>query len=802
MTNSSQPDNSNHDDFGEMSEYIQVFIDESTEELDHLVEAMLVLEKDPSNTSALQSAFRMLHSLKGSCGMMGFEAAGNFAHQLEDQFESYRSGDKSINREATTLMLRSIDYFRDFVDRLRQGEKPDREPADLIQAWKRLDSGEGTANALNPDHVAPPGQLGSFPAFSISGGVRLIITFRDGLPLADLKARLIVNKLSAIGEVINCDPPIDATDSFEDLRIFSLTLVTSHSIEDVRRIVKVDGVESIDVQGNQAIVLPIEATRRPSPIEQDANRVPSDSAKTENPPCPPSDTPTVSAPAPASSSPSAAPSAPATPTASNGGIDASPSIDRGIKESSNQTIRVETERLDQLMNLTGELVIADARFSQISDSLQSLVSGRSSSLHGRDLVNRLRSRIEEFRNSNADRAETDTHIRHFFDGIDEDLQSLEQQGENWNEGYQRFDEIQDAVDQLGRISKNLQRCVLKTRMVSVAPLFNRFKRVVRDLSVEHGKQVKLDIAGEKTELDKQMIDALGEPLLHLVRNCVDHGIESSEQRRIAGKPSTGTISLQASQRGNNVFIQISDDGGGIRIDKIKDKIVRQGMVPHSKIAELSEQEILDFIWEPGFSTADRITEISGRGVGMDIVRDTITRLNGTIAVASNEGTGTTFTIRLPLTLAIIHSLVVRVRGTLFSVPMDDVREIVSIRPQQVFRVQHSNAIEVRNRVMPLRRLDEVLSWSSASPNAMERAADESRSGASHCNVILLEVRNRIVGLVVDELVGRSDIVIKSLSENFRSVKGLSGASITGDGEVCLMLDPLVILDPSSDTIAR
>ena len=786
MTQPSQSDNSNNGDFGDMAEYIQVFIDESTEELDHLVEAILVLEKDPSNTSALQSAFRMLHSLKGSCGMMGFEAAGNFAHQLEDQFESYRSGVKVINREATTLMLRSIDFFRDFVTRLRQGERPDRAPTDLIEAWKRLDFNDQTPTSSRENRPTDAKSLGAIPAFSISGGVRLVVTFRDGLPLADLKARLIVNKLSSIGEVIDCDPPIDEAGSFDDLRIFSLTLVTSHSIEDVRRTVKVDGVESIDIQGGQAIPFPQARTDSGKPSTKTPSAVTP----------PPTPAPAqVATPAPATAA------APATPSGSEG-ADAAPPGDRGLKESSNQTIRVETERLDQLMNLTGELVIADARFSQISDSLQSIFASRSTSSHGRDLVQRLRFRLDEFRKSASSPAESESLVRQFLEGIDDELDLLEQQGDHWNEGCQRFDEIQDAVDQLGRISKNLQRCVLKTRMVSVSPLFNRFKRVVRDLSVEHGKQVKLEISGEKTELDKQMIDALGEPLLHLVRNCVDHGIESSEQRRLAGKPPTGTISMEASQRGNNVFIRISDDGGGIRVDKIRDKAVRLGLVPNSKIAELSEQEILDFIWEPGFSTADRITETSGRGVGMDIVRDAITRLNGTISLASIEGTGTIFTIRLPLTLAIIHSLVVRVRGTLFSVPMDDVREIVSIHPQQVFRVQHSNAIEVRNRVMPLRRLDEVLSWNTRSPQASDRVAEENRSAASHCNVILLEVRNRIVGLVVDELVGRSDIVIKSLSENFRPVKGLSGASITGDGEVCLMLDPLVILDPSSDTIGR
>lgn len=779
MTTPPASDNSSQDDFGEMAEYIQVFIDESTEELDHLVEAILVLEKEPANAAALQSAFRMLHSLKGSCGMMGFEAAGNFAHKLEDQFENYRSGAKSINREATSLMLRSIDYFRVFVDRLRQGENDGREPTELIQAWERLDSSQTKLTVPKTENRSGTSNSGSISAFSISGGVRLVITFRNGLPLADLKARLIVNKLSAIGEVVDCDPPIDESGSFEDLRIFSLTLITSHSMEDVRRTVKVDGVESVDIESNHGTYFPM---HRP------------DSKKSAISPPVVSDEDLRSA---SAISVQVAEQARTIDT-----VNLSSVSNPGTKEASSQTIRVEKERLDQLMNLTGELVISNARFAKITESLRALITNRSSSFQGRDLVRRLRYRIDELRKRASDPVDAESFIGQFMEGIDDELNLLEQQGDQWDASRCRFHDVREAVDQLGRVAGNLQRCVLKTRMVSIAPLFNRFKRVVRDLGVEHGKQVKLAILGEKTELDKQMIDALGEPLLHLVRNCVDHGIESPEERQLAGKPITGTISLEASQRGNNVFIQISDDGGGISIARVRNKIASQELLTTPKIAELSEQEILDFIWEPGFSTADRITELSGRGVGMDIVRDTITRLNGTIKLTSKEGCGTAFTIRLPLTLAIIHSLIVKVRGTLFSVPMDDVREIVSIQPQQIFRVQHANAIEVRNRIMPLRRLDEVLSWNTTRQEFPDPPDHSHRSGGGHCNVILLEVRNRIFGLVVDELIGRSDIVIKSLSENFRPVRGLSGASITGDGEVCLMLDPLVILDPSSDTIAR
>jgi two-component system chemotaxis sensor kinase CheA len=289
-------------------------------------------------------------------------------------------------------------------------------------------------------------------------------------------------------------------------------------------------------------------------------------------------------------------------------------------------------------------------------------------------------------------------------------------------------------------------------MVPVAPLFNRFKRVVRDLSTARGKKVNLRIRGEKTELDKRMIDELGDPLVHLVRNSIDHGLESPDVRLARGKPEAGTILLEASHSGNSVFIHVRDDGGGIDVARIKDRLVAREILTAVEVERLSDAEAVDYIWHPGFSTAQEVTNVSGRGVGMDAVKARIADLNGTIDVDSAPQEGTTFTIRLPLTLAIINSLLIRIRDVIFSMPIEDVREIVS-----------------------------------------QEAADASSNGDA-IHAVILQTGDRVMGLRVDELLGSQDIVIKSLSENFIQIRGLSGASILGDGTVCLMLDVGRIID--------
>jgi two-component system chemotaxis sensor kinase CheA len=444
------------------------------------------------------------------------------------------------------------------------------------------------------------------------------------------------------------------------------------------------------------------------------------------------------------------------------------------------------------MNLTGELVVTNARFAQITSQMSPVFRQTSVFNKSRDLTERLRHRFNLVRQQIGAIDSTDENWSAIFNGLEDELEGLEEQSTLWDEGHSQFLKITEAVDQLSLVSKNLQRGVLNTRMVPVGPLLNRFKRVIRDLSVERGKKVQLVIHGEKTELDRRMIDSLGDPLLHLIRNSIDHGLETSEERLKIGKPEVGTIRLEASHRGNNVLITIQDDGGGIRADKIRQKLVSRKLATDAQVKEMTDQQVIDYIWHPGFSTAEQVTDISGRGVGMDIVRMAISELSGTISVASTPKQGTTFTIRLPLTLAIIRSLIIRFRDDHFSIPIDDVREIVSVKSDQIYNVHRHTTIEVRGELIPLVRMDNIFEWNQVydipTPKQSTRIF----------NVVLLHSRGTTLGLCVDALVGRADIVIKSLTENFVAIRGISGASVMGNGAVCLMLDCMALVEIASN----
>lgn len=750
----------------EMAQYLQVYIDESAEELDQLIEAILELEVDPRHSEALHKSFRMLHSLKGSSGMLGFETVGNFAHELEDRFERYRSGQAALDRETTTLVLKCIDYFRAFLDRLRVGDMSEGDPSALLNQLQELEQHSDSGSAA-PQQPAAAAKSKPSPAMTVSGGLKIVVRFRPGLQLADLKARLIVSRLSSIGDIIGCEPPIDDAHSFDELPLFSVTLATDRAIDEVREIAHVDGVESLEIQSGEPIAEALHAgvAATASPAE----------------PITPKSTETDVA---------SVPGRQTTPVVESEIADA--------KSQASETLRVDIGRLDHLMNLTGELVIANARFAQITGKISPLFRRNAVFKKSKELTERLRRRFDEVRQSLHGSPQHGDLWAEISQGLEDDLDGLDRQSELWEEGHDQFADISDAVDQLTRVSKNLQRGVLNTRMVPVGPLFNRFKRVIRDLSVERGKQVQLTIQGEKTELDKRMIDALGDPLLHLVRNSIDHGLESQEQRRAAGKPEMGTIWLEAAHRGNNVLIMVRDDGAGINTEKIRNRIVERGLAAPAQASELTEQQAIDYIWHPGFSTAEAVTEISGRGVGMDIVRNAISELSGTIDVTSTPGLGTTFTIRLPLTLAIIHSLLMRYRDDYFSIPIEDVREIVSIPRDQVHAVHRHVTIDVRGELIALVGMGGIFTWRNTEKRSESLTA--AASGQGSVNVVILHARGKTLGLSVDSLVGRADLVIKSLSENLYPVRGLSGASILGDGAVCLMLDPSALIELASERV--
>jgi two-component system chemotaxis sensor kinase CheA len=439
------------------------------------------------------------------------------------------------------------------------------------------------------------------------------------------------------------------------------------------------------------------------------------------------------------------------------------------------------------MNLAGELVINKARFLQVTSGLDELFRASSARLLAADTQDRLDGldralhflpqAMKNGENGSADR------FRAQFQSLRENFRAIRDELDLIQRGRERLSALSEAINQLARVSDGIQKGVLNTRMVPIGPLFGRFRRVIRDLSVSSGKEITLHVNGEKTELDKRMIDELGDPLVHMVRNSVDHGLESPEERERLGKPRAGTVSLGAAHRGNSVVITVSDDGRGIDVERIRKKIVQSGLVHREEASRYTDRELISFIWHPGLSTAERVTDLSGRGVGMDIVKSRIESLNGSIDVRTVPGQGTTFSVRLPLTLAILPSLLVRIYSETYAVPLDHVDEIVEAPPAVVRKVQEQRTLEIRKKILGLISLGDIFRWGN------QPHPDAVRSD-SHTKLRVIVVQNgeSAIGLVVDQLIGIQEVVLKSLEKNFRPIPGLSGASILGDGNVSLILD--------------
>ncbi|MGQ9844290.1 MAG: chemotaxis protein CheW, partial [Spirochaetota bacterium] len=382
-----------------------------------------------------------------------------------------------------------------------------------------------------------------------------------------------------------------------------------------------------------------------------------------------------------------------------------------------RTVKVSVDKLDQLLNNVGELVIANSGFYKL---------------------------YEEMRRLNIEKI--------------------------------IINEFKNRMEQMSRIAKDLQSGIMKTRMVPIGQVFSRFNRLVRDLAKEFGKKVVLEIKGEETELDKKVIDVIGEPLMHLIRNAVDHGVESAEERRQQKKPDIATITLNAYQGGNQIFVEVSDDGRGLDLKKIKAKAIERGLATPEMIANMDKEDIYNFIFTPGFSTSDVVTDISGRGVGMYVVQETVNELNGSVVIESEPGMGTRFILSFPLTLAIIPAIMVRVQRELYAIPLSDVIETIKILPEEITTIESHEVINLRGEILSLVRLNNFVGIESG-------LKDNER-----IPVVIVGYGNRKIGIVVDLLEGKQEIVIKSLEQNYRTVPGLAGASILGDGSICLILD--------------
>ena len=775
-----------------MAEYVQMFVDETSEQLDDLVEVLLVLETKPDSPTHLNESFRLIHSIKGAAAMMGLDSITLLTHHLENHFEHLRSGIKTLDRSMMNLILKCVDFLRNAVDMLREG-RPLASAPELIEQLSQfaeipLARSVATADEMagpfvEPNQPSSDGQQAIDAIAALRGAnvqKRIIVYLDRTIELPELKAELIIARLSDLAVIGRTSPDIDELGSLSELRTLQVWLETTKQDVDLRAAVDIVGVDLIEIDDvcDEPIVEPLNV-HAPHSAAVELSSIATEPLENTIVQEPLACLEEVSSSEPPQrSSPS---------TSNQEMVTQAPDTSSKVVE----TLRVDIQRLDRLMNLAGELVVNRARFVQLASQMTDTFkkSGLISQL--RDLCELLRAPTTSIALTQEERIRA---VDDRYSEIRSTVAALEEQLHTLERGRRSFIQLNEAIDQFSRVSDGLQRGVLDTRMVPVGPLFNRFKRTVRDISSELGKKVNFIIRGESTELDKRMIDELGDPLVHLVRNAIDHGLESESVRRSRAKPEEGTLTLEAAHSGNNVLITISDDGGGINTEKVKRRAIERGLVSTTEADMMSDYEIAQFVWAPGFSTAEVVSDISGRGVGMDIVKTRISELNGTIEVDSTLGKGTRFVIRLPLTLAIIRSLLFQLQQGTFAAPIENVREIVSVRYRDIISVHGRDSIEVRGEFIPLVRIEDIFDWHETKYSNATETRIESESNGDTSSVLILTSGAKSMGLVVSALRGCQDIVVKSLDDNFTHIRGVAGASILGDGSVCLLLDVVSCLE--------
>ena len=562
------------------------------------------------------------------------------------------------------------------------------------------------------------------------------VVFEPALPQVGLKARLIYEKLSNLGEIRYFDPPADDIEMRDDLDAISFGVAAETSPEAVRRLLRIAGIQRMTIEPLAAKPLPME-----------------------------------------------------TPAAGR-----AKAPEHGLKPA--ETLRVDIARLDQLMNLAGQLAIGKARVAQIAEKLKKVVVGGTSARAIGGVAAELAKMADGATSAAAGatlRADME-HLRITARHLHENLEMVRREVESLVLARACVDDLFETVHLLDRVSDGIHQSVMDTRMLPIGPLFARFHRVIRDITRANGKDIRLTISGEKTELDKRMIDELADPMIHMIRNAADHGIESPEVRAAAGKPRQGTIALDAFHRGSNIVIRVSDDGRGLDHDRIRAKAVEKGILSAADAERMTRQQIHQLVWLPGLSTAEKLTEVSGRGVGMDIVRSKIDELNGTIEIESEPGRGAALTIKLPLTLAILPSLMVEIDGDVFAFPLESVVEIVHVRRRDIATVRGRLTASVRDGVVSILTLGSIFNWRHGSVKTDAANADG-------ITLVIIGEGSRQIGLAVDRVLGEEDVVIKSIADNYRNLVGIAGASILGDGRVSLILDPPTLIEMSSHDAA-
>ncbi|MDR2150864.1 MAG: chemotaxis protein CheA [Spirochaetaceae bacterium] len=766
-------------------ELLKDFFSEAQMQVDTLEQNILVLENEGANRDAVDEIFRAAHTLKGGSATVEMMELSHFTHLVEDVLDAIRSDQLSVNEDVVDTLLAAIDVIKAMLQQRMDGSiyrEDTHQIEDRLSALipesnsRKKGSPKATPQRSQPVVVsAPPPKTAAVSKISgtslseydilelresVDGGtpiLRISVEFDETSLMNTVGGIQVYAALKDCGVILKTIPDFEQLYEDNFFPVVEYFIATTHSAETLKRYVIIPDVTlSADIVNIEQLGQAAPQTHTPAPVSVPQPKTPANVAPIQKK---------------AVEVPQTKLEATAVETTEQHQEVKTSAVARTAGKEAGSILRVDSKRIDDLLNLVSETVITKATFNQISNQFS-------------EMLNELHSLEATYRDK----------IKSLFDSLPDYLESIQdgrsikdirkEISEQYGDIFSLFDGFEASIknnvgkfrstsQNLGRITGELQEGVMRIRMVPISQIFSRFPRLVRDLSKTLNKKINLIIEGEETELDKSVIEDLLDPIMHSVRNSIDHGIESVEDRKKSGKPEEGMVLLKATNEGNMIVIEIVDDGKGIDVDAVKTRAIDRGLIHPSKV--LTDTEAFGLIFEPGFSTAKTITAISGRGVGLDVVRRSIEKLNGTVTVSSEKGKGTKFTIKLPLTLAIIQGLLVRVGTEIYSIPITSVIESLRLKPEDIRMIDNYEVFNIRNDVVSLLRLNRLFGI-------------QTEEHQDYHFIVIVGTAEKKMGFMVDSLIGEEDVVIKPLRDQYTNSPGIAGASILGDGSVSLIID--------------
>ncbi|MFD1067716.1 chemotaxis protein CheW [Oceanobacillus locisalsi] len=692
-------------------QYLDIFLDESQEHLQSINDNILKLEEDTSNLEYVHEIFRSAHTLKGMAATMGYDDIAALTHKMENVLDLIRNEALVTDTEIIDLLFLAIDDLEDMVDSVRNGGDGKKDVREHVKKLEAIEKGESVSSASipvteeEPDDTGMHFRTGDLDEFQLTviqqakeqGMVpfELTVTFETGCILKGARAFMVFEVLEDMGEIIRTFPTVEEIEEGTFDSGFTLLFLTDQTPEDVIKAVK----NVSEVEEAEAHVMETDNHTLP---HQDAVKEETVDAEKEQVDKQPVREKVIEVPVKKDK--------PRTDVSQK-----KEAVSNSGKKATSKNIRVNLDKIDNLLNLFEEVVIDRSRLEVLVSSIDN-------------------------------------------------------------------NDLRETVEHLSRVSSDMQSLILAMRMVPIEQVFNRFPRMIRQLAKDLNKKINLEIKGADTEVDRTVIDEIGDPLVHLIRNSCDHGIESPQTRLSNNKPEEGNLTLHAYHSGNHVFVEIEDDGAGINREKVSEKAIENHIITPQEAKELTDDQVAALIMSSGFSTADDISDVSGRGVGLDVVKNKIEALGGKISVTTTPGKGSIFSIQLPLTLSIMTTMLVHVQKEIFAIPLTSILETVILPKEKIMHAQGAEVIDYRGKIIPVLFLGNVLK------------VPDYHTEADRYSTVIIKKGDKLLGLVVDELIGQQEVVLKSLGNYLGEVFAVSGATILGDGEVALIVDPNALIE--------